>query len=355
MCIRDSLWGSGIYVGPPGELSTVTISYSDVQDGRSGVHVVPTCTLNWGVGNIDVNPGFVSPGYWDPWYWINGDYHLLPDSLCIDAGDPNYMTDANDFDIDGNPRVIGGRIDMGFDEYNPDKFPDFDGNKIVNFVDFAILASYWTEYSCAWPDWCQGSDLDESGGVDSHDQRIFVDYWLEQEPIRFHYSPLDTDPCWPTSGEWAFGEPNGQGGSQHGNPDPSKGYTRSNVYGVNLNGDYDHTTTGGPYYVTTEPFDCSLYKNVNLKFARWLNTDDPAYVESTVEVSNNGTSWAMVWEHTERAEITDDSWRIVKYDISSVADEQATVYIRWGYEILPEAYPYSGWNIDDLELWGNPK
>jgi parallel beta-helix repeat protein len=334
--------------------SELTISYSDIQDGLSSIHAGIGSTVNWGIGNIDVNPDFNSPGYWDWGDWVDGDYHLLADSPCIDAGDPNYVTDGNDFDIDGNPRVIGGRIDMGFAEYNPGKFPDFDGDKIVNFVDFAILASYWLEYSCSWPDWCQGSDLDESGVVDFHDQRIFVDHWLEEEHIRFHYSPLDTDPCWPTSGEWAFGEPNGEGGTQHGNPDPSKGYTSSNVYGVNLNGDYDHTTTGGPYYVTAGPFDCSLYKNVSLKFARWLNTDEPAYVESTVEVSNDGTSWAIVWEHTERAEITDDSWRMVKYDISSVADEQATVYIRWGYEILPEAYPYSGWNIDDIEFWGNP-
>jgi hypothetical protein len=50
--------------------------------------------------------------------WIEGDYHLLPDSVCIDAGDPNYVSEPNETDLDGRPRVIGGRIDMGTYEYD---------------------------------------------------------------------------------------------------------------------------------------------------------------------------------------------------------------------------------------------
>jgi predicted outer membrane repeat protein len=47
------------------------------------------------------------------------DYRLLPGSPCIDAGDPNYIPEPNETDLDGNPRIIGGRIDMGAYEYNP--------------------------------------------------------------------------------------------------------------------------------------------------------------------------------------------------------------------------------------------
>jgi hypothetical protein len=45
------------------------------------------------------------------------DYHLRPGSPCIDAGDPNYVAEPNETDLDGNPRVIGGRIDMGAYEF----------------------------------------------------------------------------------------------------------------------------------------------------------------------------------------------------------------------------------------------
>ncbi len=62
-----------------------------------------------GAGNIDAVPSFVD--------WIAGDYHLLPHSLCIDAGDPNYMPQANETDLDGNSRLMGQAIDMGAFEY----------------------------------------------------------------------------------------------------------------------------------------------------------------------------------------------------------------------------------------------
>jgi predicted outer membrane repeat protein len=76
---------------------TATVSYSCIQGGYQGV------------GNIDANPLFVG---------LSGDdYHLLPASLCIDTGDPNYVAEEDETDLDGNPRVIGGRIDMGAYEF----------------------------------------------------------------------------------------------------------------------------------------------------------------------------------------------------------------------------------------------
>jgi hypothetical protein len=83
------------------------------------------CVQGWtgslgGIGNIGIDPCFVEPGYWDAnGVWVDGDYHLLPDCLCIDAGDPNYVAEPNETDLDGKPRVIGGRIDMGAYEYSP--------------------------------------------------------------------------------------------------------------------------------------------------------------------------------------------------------------------------------------------
>jgi hypothetical protein len=104
-----------------GYKSTVLMTYSDIQGGWEGE------------GNIDTDPCFVEPGYWanandpnivlepnDPnAVWIDGDYHLLPSSPCIDAGDPNYVAGPNETDLDGKPRIIGGRIDMGAYEYSP--------------------------------------------------------------------------------------------------------------------------------------------------------------------------------------------------------------------------------------------
>ncbi|MHC4316018.1 MAG: choice-of-anchor Q domain-containing protein, partial [Planctomycetota bacterium] len=92
--------------------STIDITYSNVQGGWPGE------------GNIDADPRFVEPGYWDAnGVWIDGDYHLLPDSPCIDTGDPNFMAEPNETDLDGKPRVLDGDndsvlvVDMGAYEY----------------------------------------------------------------------------------------------------------------------------------------------------------------------------------------------------------------------------------------------
>ena len=44
----------------------------------------------------------------------------------------------------------------------------------------------------------------------------------------------------------------------------------------------------------------------------------------------------------------------MEYHISEYADNQATVYFRWGYKVISAAYPYSGWNIDDITVAGTP-
>jgi len=92
------------------------LTYSNVEGGWPGD------------GNINADPCFVLPGYWDPNgtpantgddFYVSGDYHLLPSSPCINTGDPCYPYDPNETDLDGNPRIIDDRIDMGAYEYNP--------------------------------------------------------------------------------------------------------------------------------------------------------------------------------------------------------------------------------------------
>jgi hypothetical protein len=59
------------------------------------------------------------------------DYHLLPDSPCINTGDPNYVPEPNETDLDGKPRVIAGRIDMGTYEFNHIPVADAGQDRIV--------------------------------------------------------------------------------------------------------------------------------------------------------------------------------------------------------------------------------
>jgi hypothetical protein len=116
------LWGNTAARGPQASLgiqSSMETNYCCIEDGQGGIHD-PYQGLIWGTGNIDADPCFVQPGYWDAnGVWGDGDYHLLTYSPCIDVGDPNYVAEPNETDLDGKPRVIGSRIDMGAYEYSP--------------------------------------------------------------------------------------------------------------------------------------------------------------------------------------------------------------------------------------------
>ncbi len=60
-------------------------------------------------GNISADPFFTDPG--------DDEYHLLLESPCINAGDPDYVPAPGERDIDGQARTYAVVIDMGADEY----------------------------------------------------------------------------------------------------------------------------------------------------------------------------------------------------------------------------------------------
>jgi len=161
----------------------------------------------------------------------------------------------------------------------------------------------------------------------------------------FFEETMDSDPGWTTQGQWAWGTPTGGGGA-YGNPDPTSGYSGSNVYGYNLAGDYANSLA--ETHLTSGPIDCSGRQQVALSFWRWLGVETPSYDHAYLRVSNDGSTWTTVWENT--SETTDAEWTEVVYDISAVADGQATVYLRWTQGTTDSSWQYCGWNIDDLRL-----
>jgi hypothetical protein len=47
----------------------------------------------------------------------------------------------------------------------------------------------------------------------------------------------------------------------------------------------------------------------------------------------------------------ENAWSLREYDLPAALDGSPTAYVRWGYRIGNAAWPYSGWNIDDIEIW----
>ncbi len=168
-----------------------------------------------------------------------------------------------------------------------------------------------------------------------------------EPPVVAFSTTLDSDPGWSKDGLWGFGQPSG-GNGDHGNPDPTSGYTGNNVFGYNLSGGYPDDMP--EMHLTSTAINCTGMSEVQLSFWRWLGVEQPSYDHASVEVSNNGTNWTTVWENSEGIE--DSSWQYMTLDISAIADDQPTVYLRWTMGSSDGSWNYCGWNIDDIEVTG---
>lgn len=173
---------------------------------------------------------------------------------------------------------------------------------------------------------------------------------LAAEEVIYSF-PFDdaSGPGWTmTAGEWQYGQPQGLGG------DPTTAYTGDYVYGYDLTGDgeYENDIVGTHSLVTTA-LDCRGFSNVKLRFWRWLGVESATYDHARIWVSNDNVLWYDVW-HNPTSTINDSAWTQVEYDISARADGQATVYLRWMIGPTDSSVTYCGWNIDDVEIVGDP-
>jgi cysteine-rich repeat protein len=71
-------------------------------------------TYRAGTGQDDASV-FANPVLVDP---ETGDFHLADGSPAIDAGNPAFVPDPGETDLDGELRMTGGRVDIGGDEVN---------------------------------------------------------------------------------------------------------------------------------------------------------------------------------------------------------------------------------------------
>jgi hypothetical protein len=164
--INCILWDGGDEIFWSAFYSKVDITYSDIKGGMPGE------------GNIDTDPCFAEPGYWDPNgtpedvnddFWVDGDYHLKSQagrwnanegrwtkdevtSLCIDAGDPASPIGLEPFPNGGiiNIGAYGGTAEASKSYFGEPLCEtivagDINGDCVVNFKDFALLAFHWLE------------------------------------------------------------------------------------------------------------------------------------------------------------------------------------------------------------------
>jgi hypothetical protein len=168
--------------------SIMSVNYSDVGGGITGIYVDPNCTINWGDGNIDTDPCFVEPN--------NGDYHLKSQvgrwdvnsqswvldyvtSPCIDAANPGCPL-GDEPAPNGNRRnmgAYGGTPEASKSPANWRSIADITNDWIVDSNDLKIFVDYWLETGECIP-----SDFDRSQFVDFNDFAILGGQWRQKGP-----------------------------------------------------------------------------------------------------------------------------------------------------------------------------
>ncbi|MBN1123581.1 MAG: right-handed parallel beta-helix repeat-containing protein [Sedimentisphaerales bacterium] len=146
-------WNDVLEIASTG--ATLTVRYCNVRGGFTGV------------GNIDTWPMFADQ--------TGGDYHLLEHSPSQNTGNPDFIPSVDEMDIDNQPRVIYGRVDMGCDEA---VYRDYSDDGVIDMEDLILFSGHWMETGCHEPDWCGLADLSLDGRVGLEDWTILIERWL---------------------------------------------------------------------------------------------------------------------------------------------------------------------------------
>ncbi len=207
------LWGNTAPTGPQiynGNTISTTVTYSDVQGGKAECYD-PCDSIEWGTGNIDIDPCFVDAGYWDANgtpddmnddFWIDGDYHLKSEgwrwdtqrklwtwdevtSRCIDAGNPGSPIGEEPLSVPDDPSnewgmnqrinmgAFGGTAEASIPPYGWALLADITNDGTVDFVDMKYFLENWLNAESKCP-----ADFNRDDFIDMLDYAIFAEDWL---------------------------------------------------------------------------------------------------------------------------------------------------------------------------------
>jgi C1A family cysteine protease len=148
---------------------------------------------------------------------------------------------------------------------------------------------------------------------------------------------------------WTHGYTMGEDDWLHGivsgwsRSDPISAFSGTKVWGNDLVGEYPNLVNN---YLESPAVNCSGYVKTRLQFQRWLAVERGIYDQAKVFVNGN-----KVWENESSEDHLDYAWKSQDIDISSYADDNSSVQIK--FQITSDEWiNMGGWNIDDFALVG---
>lgn len=234
---------------------------------------------------------------------------------------------------------------------SPDCTEEYDQDAPITLIAYPSIRSIFTGWSgdCSGKGECHVT-MNSAKNVTAH----FA--YLPSHALPF-FDDFSTDKGWfgYEVGGWERG-PAQAGGGSFGSPDPEYDHTPfsedNHLLGFVIGGDYPNNLPEKS--IISPPIDCRGHDRIYLRFWGWLNVAGNAYDHARVYVSNDGANWTPIWENPDFPDITDSQGERFSFDISDVAANQETVYVKFTMGPTDDSIQFSGWNIDDLEVTSNP-
>lgn len=147
--------------------------------------------------------------------------------------------------------------------------------------------------------------------------------------------------------DWHRGPPNQRAPGFINDWDPLVAYSPPNVWGNDLalvpnwNGNYRSNVNN---YLESPSIDCSQHTGIWIDFKRWLTVESGQYDQARMTVNSS-----VVFANDFSTDHVDTAWTSVAYDISTLADNNADVRVRFSMN-TDQGFNLGGWNIDDLRI-----
>ena len=139
---------------------------------------------------------------------------------------------------------------------------------------------------------------------------------------------------------WGYDSCLGQSGGVHGG-------TKA-IYTYNCN--YPNNIPSSGYFATSPVVNCGGCSGTwELKYWKRLGIESYYYDDAQVHVKNAQGNWVTVWDWNSYS-VNPSSWTQMSHDISSYANNNPNLQVRFKLGRTDGSVTYTGWNVDDVQL-----
>ncbi len=131
--------------------------------------------------------------------------------------------------------------------------------------------------------------------------------------------------------------------------EPDAAHSGTEILGGPLNADYPNNQA--QVFATSPVIDCSGETVVLFSYWSFSGCENDSWDHMGLEVYD-GSAWVEIWSNTDwGGSVQEDAWTYYEFDVTTYAAGNADFQVRYYLGATDGSVPYSGWGIDDFQLF----